>query len=305
MRRRLSWQGRFHELPAPAGAPRGAGGGCPLEHGRRLHQVGVARCVRRHALALVAGGGTIALVTRVVPWRHLRGGQLDLGASPSAKTSCSCYSSRRPRSPPPRTRSSLQYTAPLYVLVLGRFLLDEPPSRAMPSAGRRVRGDGRCFFVGRLEAMNLAGNACAVLSGMGFGLFLTSCGRSDCTHETPRPRWCSATGCSWCSRSRSRSCAAMATCSARIEDMAGLLFWASSRSAWPTCSSVRDCACAVRLEASLIGMLEPVLNPVWVTALPRRAAGLVGRHRRRRDHRRGGGCRTWVSERQRSGRRRG
>ncbi len=159
----------------------------------------------------------------------------------------------------------LQYTAPLYVLVLGPLLLDERPSRndlacvAVAFAGMAL------FFVGRIEADDLWGNVSALASGMSFAVFLTLLRHRGCRTGT-RPR-------SMVLGNLLLVAAMIPLNIGRAEwgaftpglgDAAGLVFLGVIQIGLAYVLFGFGIAHVHALEASLIGMLEPVLNPVWV-----------------------------------------
>ncbi|MGE5597115.1 MAG: DMT family transporter [Hyphomicrobiales bacterium] len=159
----------------------------------------------------------------------------------------------------------LQYTAPLYVLVLGRFLLEEPPSGADLACVAVAFGGMALFFVGRLETDDLWGNVSAVTSGMAFAVFLTLLRRRDCPPEV-RPR----------SMVLGNALLVVSLLVVNLGrgagdaftpdpgDIAGLAFLGIIQIGLAYVLFGFGIAHVQALEASLIGMLEPVLNPVWV-----------------------------------------
>lgn len=159
----------------------------------------------------------------------------------------------------------LQYTAPLYVLVLGPLLLDERPTRDDLACVAVAFGGMGLFFVGRLEADALWGNLAAIASGVSFAAFLTLLRHKGCRAAT-RPR-AMVLG-------NLLLLAAMVPLNLlRAEwdaftpgpaDLAGLLFLGVLQIGVAYVLFGFGIAYVQALEASLIGMLEPVLNPVWV-----------------------------------------
>lgn len=159
----------------------------------------------------------------------------------------------------------LQYTAPLYVLVLGRLMLDERPSTADLACVAVAFGGMALFFVGRLETSDLWGNLSAVASGVSFAVFLTLLRHRDCAPAT-RPR-------SMVLGNMLLVAAMVAINAGRGEwaafapgpsDVAGLVFLGLIQIGLAYVLFGFGIAHVQALEASLIGMLEPVLNPVWV-----------------------------------------
>ncbi len=157
----------------------------------------------------------------------------------------------------------LQYTAPLYVLVLGTVFLDERPSRLDTATVLTAFGGMLLFFVGKLEADDLWGNLCAIGSGMGFAIFLVLM-RAPGTGVHTRPQAMVLgnallfVGLLAVNGGRGQGFAMGAGDAAALVFLGvvqiGAAYWVFSYGI----AQVRV------LEASLIGMLEPVLNPVWV-----------------------------------------
>ncbi|MCK9517650.1 MAG: DMT family transporter [Dehalococcoidia bacterium] len=159
----------------------------------------------------------------------------------------------------------LQYTAPLYVLILGRFLLDERPSTVDLACVAVAFAGMALFFVGRLETDDLWGNVSAVASGVSFAFFLTLLRHRNCASET-RPR-------SMVLGNMLLVVAMLAINVGRAEwaaftpgllDIIGLVFLGVVQIGLAYVLFGFGIAHVQALEASLIGMLEPVLNPVWV-----------------------------------------
>jgi drug/metabolite transporter (DMT)-like permease len=158
----------------------------------------------------------------------------------------------------------LQYTAPFYVLILSRLFLTERATRLDLVALVAAFGGMALFFVGRLEARDTQGNICAVASGVFFAIFLILL-RVPSANPINRPQ-------------------SMILGNALL--FFGLLPVNAFRGADAFTPSPGDAAALVflgvvqiglayavltygihhvqALEMSLIGMLEPVLNPVWV-----------------------------------------
>lgn len=65
----------------------------------------------------------------------------------------------------------LQYTAPVYVALLGGWLLKEKPSLIDWAAIAAVFGGMLMFFIGNLDTGSVLGNIFGAVSGIGFGLF--------------------------------------------------------------------------------------------------------------------------------------
>jgi DME family drug/metabolite transporter len=155
----------------------------------------------------------------------------------------------------------LQYTGPAYVLLLSPFLLDEP-FRPIDAICVAISLAGMSlFFIDKLEAGQLAGNLLATLSGVFFA-FTVLLIRRDAK---------SGSGDAMPSMTLGNVLAALGTV-----PFAGALAYLSGAGAlvllylgvmqlgvsyWLFARGVRQVPAA---EASLISMLEPVCNPLWV-----------------------------------------
>jgi drug/metabolite transporter, DME family len=155
----------------------------------------------------------------------------------------------------------LQYTGPAYVLVLSPLLLNEPFERLDAICVALSLGGMALFFVDKLEAGQLAGNVIATFSGVFFALTVLLI-RRDAK---------SGSGDAIPSMTLGNLLAALGTV-----PFAGALLHLSERGAlvllylgvmqlgvsyWLFARGVRRVPAA---EASLISMLEPVCNPLWV-----------------------------------------
>jgi len=161
----------------------------------------------------------------------------------------------------------LQYTAPLYVLVLSPLFLAERPSRLDLLCVAVAFGGMGLFFVGKLETDDLGGNLCALTSGAAFAAFLTLLRAPGCVPAT-RPR------------SMILGNALLVVTLAAVNlargtsapftpgpgDIAGLVVLGVFQIGLAYAFFGFGIHRVAALEASLIGMLEPVLNPVWVFA---------------------------------------
>jgi DME family drug/metabolite transporter len=155
----------------------------------------------------------------------------------------------------------LQYTGPAYVLLLSPFLLDEPfrpidaVCVALSLAGMSL------FFVDKLEAGQLAGNLLATLSGVFFALTVllirrdAKSGSGDAIPSTTLGNVLAALGTAPFAADLLHVSAIGALVLLYLGVMQlGVSYWMFAR-------GVRQVPAA---EASLISMLEPVCNPLWV-----------------------------------------
>jgi drug/metabolite transporter (DMT)-like permease len=154
----------------------------------------------------------------------------------------------------------LQYTGPAYVLLLGPWLLDEP-FRAIDGACVALSLAGMSlFFVGKVEAGQATGNTLAVLSGVFFAFTIVLLrrdakrGQNDALPSTTLGNLIAAL-CTlpWALHAPFSGRGALVLLYLGVVQLgiAYLLF----------IKGVRHVPAG---EASLVSMLEPVLNPLWV-----------------------------------------
>jgi drug/metabolite transporter, DME family len=157
----------------------------------------------------------------------------------------------------------LQYTGPAYVLVLAPFLLDEPfrpidaVCVALSLAGMSL------FFVGKVETGQALGNALAIVSGVFFALTMVlfrreaKSGVGDALPSTTLGNLLAAAlTLPWALK------AAPAMLSPQGAGV--LLYLGIVQLGLAYFLFVRGVRRVPAAEASLISMLEPVLNPLWV-----------------------------------------
>jgi DME family drug/metabolite transporter len=157
----------------------------------------------------------------------------------------------------------LQYTGPAYVLALSPFLLDEP-FRPLDAVCVALSLLGMSlFFVGKVEAGQALGNALGIVSGVFFALtivFLRRDARSGRGDALPATALGNLLAAAVTLPFALRALPAMLTPTG-----AGVLLYLGivqlGIAYWLFIKGVRRVPAA---EASLICMLEPVLNPVWV-----------------------------------------
>jgi drug/metabolite transporter (DMT)-like permease len=158
----------------------------------------------------------------------------------------------------------LQFTAPLYLLLFGRFFLDERPTRLDLASVAVAFGGMGLFFVGRLEPRDTAGNLCAIGSGIAFAAFLLLLRHPSCDAET-RPRAMILGNVLLVVASMAvNAWHEPAAFAPGAGDLAGLVFLGVVQIGLAYVLFGFGIAHVEALEASLIGMLEPVLNPLWV-----------------------------------------
>jgi drug/metabolite transporter (DMT)-like permease len=151
----------------------------------------------------------------------------------------------------------LQYTGPLYVLALAPFLLKER-FRRMDAAAVGVALSGMSlFFVGRLDPGALSGNLVAVVSGLFFGLTILLLRRAASGDAIP----------SVIAGNLLAAAIALPFAWGNLAlDSRGLavaLFLGVVQMGVSYVLFVRGLSVVPAAEASLIGMLEPMFNPLW------------------------------------------
>ena len=151
----------------------------------------------------------------------------------------------------------LQYTGPLYVLALAPVLLKEPFRKADAAAVAVALVGMSLFFVGRLDAGALAGNLVAVLSGVFFGLTVLLLRRDASGDAIP----------SVILGNLAAAALALPFMWGKLAlDAKGLglvLFLGIVQMGISYVLFVKGLRTVPAAEASLLGMLEPMFNPLW------------------------------------------
>ena len=151
----------------------------------------------------------------------------------------------------------LQYTGPLYVLALGPLLLKEPFRKIDAAAVAVALGGMSLFFVGRLDPGALAGNLVAVVSGVFFGLTILLLRRDASGDAIPSVI------------AGNFAAAALALPFAwghlglDAKGVALVLFLGVVQLGISYVLFVGGLKTVPAAEASLLGMLEPMFNPLW------------------------------------------
>ncbi|MEP6870252.1 MAG: DMT family transporter [Anaerolineaceae bacterium] len=159
----------------------------------------------------------------------------------------------------------LQYTAPLYLLVLGTVFLRERTTRLDLATVGVAFGGMALFFVGRLETDELWGNVAALSAGVTLAIMMTLLRHKSCgPHTRPQAMVLGnallVVGLLAVNVGRG----ATPVFTPGPADIAGLLFLGIVQIGIAYIFFAFAMARVQALEASLIGMMEPVLNPVWV-----------------------------------------
>lgn len=151
----------------------------------------------------------------------------------------------------------LQYTAPIYVLLLAPLVLSEPFRKADAWAIGAAIGGMSLFFVGRLDGGAFAGNVLGIASGLFFGLTVLLLRR-----DTSRDALASVLLGNLLATLLSLPFAwgKLAVDGKGLALVAYLGIVQMGISYWLFVKGLAHVAAA---EASLIGMLEPLFNPVW------------------------------------------
>ena len=159
----------------------------------------------------------------------------------------------------------LQYTAPLYLLGAGAMLARERGTR-LDAATVGVAFVGMAlFFVGKLDGDAVVGNLLGVASGIALAAMFLFLRSPDCGPKTRAQAMLLGNAIlviTLGAVNAGRGEAALFTPSAG--DLAALAFLGVVQIGLAYAVFSFGIARVGALEASLIGMLEPVLNPVWV-----------------------------------------
>ncbi|MGA7991202.1 MAG: DMT family transporter [Thermoanaerobaculia bacterium] len=151
----------------------------------------------------------------------------------------------------------LQYTGPLYVLALAPVILKEPFRKADAAAVAVALVGMSFFFVGRLDPGALAGNLMAVASGLFFGLTILLLRRDASGDAIP----------SVIAGNLAAAALALPFAWGRLaldaRGVALVLFLGIVQMGISYVLFVKGLRTVRAAEASLLGMLEPMFNPLW------------------------------------------
>lgn len=152
----------------------------------------------------------------------------------------------------------LQYTAPVWVALLGAWFLGERATRADWVTIGAVLAGMALFFADSLEWKYLAGNAIAVLSGVCFAAMTVLLRKQKDTSPVESiilgNLLAAIIGSWWIVQAPALSAAGWASLLLLGVVQLGLSYWLYAR-------AIRH---VTALEAVLIPVIEPILNPIWV-----------------------------------------
>ncbi len=151
----------------------------------------------------------------------------------------------------------LQYTGPFYVLALAPFVLKERFRGADAAALAAALGGMSLFFVGRLGSGQLVGNLVGVVSGFFFGVTVLLLRR-----DTSRDALASVILGNLFAALLSFPFA-LGHLALDAKGLAVVLFLGVVQMGISYALFVKGLAVVTAAEASLLGMLEPLFNPVW------------------------------------------
>lgn len=209
-------------------------------------------------------GATIHLIARppmVKPWRA---GRLTWGLALSYAATMLLFVTAT-KTTTAANAIFLQYTAPLYLLILGAAVLGERATRLDAATVAVAFGGMALFFVGRLETDQVWGNVAALGSGITLATMMLLLRHRGCGPHTRPQAMVLGNGLlvvGLLAVNAGRGAGSVFTPDA--SDIAGLLFLGIVQIGIAYVLFAFAMTHVQALEASLIGMSEPVLNPVWV-----------------------------------------
>jgi DME family drug/metabolite transporter len=156
----------------------------------------------------------------------------------------------------------LQYTAPVYVLLLEPLLFRERFRRGDIFVVAACVGGMSLFFVGQLRPQDVSGNLTALASGLCFALFLLSlrAGRAGRVNRASSVIYGNLLICVVTLPSFARAAGELTT-----KDVAIVLYLGVVQIGLAYTLFTLGIARGVRsLDAGVVGYIEPMLNPVWV-----------------------------------------
>lgn len=152
----------------------------------------------------------------------------------------------------------LQYTAPVWIALFGAWVLGEPAKRADWLAIGLVLGGMALFFADELDLTAVAGNAVAVLSGVCFAAMTMALRKQKDTSAMESVILGNVlaflVGLPWILRAPMLDTVGWAALLTLGIVQLGVSYWLYAR-------AIKH---VTALEAVLIPVIEPILNPVWV-----------------------------------------
>ncbi len=159
----------------------------------------------------------------------------------------------------------LQYTAPLYLVFAGPLLLRERVTRLDAATVAAAFAGMTLFFAGRLDSNALGGNLLAAASGVTLAAMFLLLRAPGCTAETrPRAILLGNALLVYALIPINLARGELSIFAPGLRDLGGLIFLGVVQIGFAYLLFGYAMRTVGALEASLIGMLEPVLNPVWV-----------------------------------------
>jgi drug/metabolite transporter, DME family len=154
----------------------------------------------------------------------------------------------------------LQYAGAVWVLILSPLVLHEPiRSRDVIAIAAAICGMA-LFFVGRFESHGMAGNLMALISSVFFAGLIMSLRREQAAGEA---------AVTWGNIFGAAVVLPLVASNLRVTSpsLAVLLFLGVFQIALAYVLFIRGLKHVAATQASLTGMLEPVMNPIWVLLL--------------------------------------
>lgn len=152
----------------------------------------------------------------------------------------------------------LQYTAPVWIALFGAWFLGERATRMDWITIAAVLGGMTLFFAGRLDLTAVLGNSLAALSGICFAAMTMALRKQKDTSAVESIILGNAlaflVGLPWILKSPALPAAGWASLAALGIVQLGVSYWLYAR-------AIKH---VTALEAVLIPVIEPILNPVWV-----------------------------------------
>jgi drug/metabolite transporter (DMT)-like permease len=151
----------------------------------------------------------------------------------------------------------LQYAGVVWVLLLSPFVVREPMQRRDAIAIFGAMSGMALFFVGRFEARGMSGNAMALLSSVFFALLILSLRRE---HDAARA------AVTWGNVFIAVVLLPFVAndLSVTPKSLAVFAFLGVFQIALAYAAFVKGLKYVTATQASLVGMIEPVANPIWV-----------------------------------------